>query len=697
MKKNTAHFHGFSLIEVMIAVFVLSVGILAVAKFQGTLLQSGSETKAKTAALTLAEQKIDDLRSFGQITAGTDCSGATCSWPAFTASELNSKPMAFAYIDENEGGRLAPNTTFNLNFNNENYKRTWKVKDKDSLGMSDKLKSMKWVEVSVEWQDQNEETQTVSLESLIPAISPALTDVANPGAGASPTPPNFTYTPGAAPDVIKVAINAGDGQFKETSKVLPDVSHDGVNNLVTFSAVTYTTTANGSSIDNIDEYATVNCNCTFNASPGLGYTPARFKWDNSKKEIYSARGIVTTKVTGYGNNGLNSEAVGDVCDICCRDHHDSNENTPEASIKYSPLSNYIAITGDHQHYDSDGVATTSGNYVEACRLKVIDGILSTFQDWQLKTATVLPNSYLSDNSASTQADYKAYVSDYITNYPSLPTPLSDRNLTDIPTGQSNQIQIRNIYIDDVEQTGGQYTDCIDGIGISDDPCQFTNILAITPFTEINLSKLANWTTANSAGTALAGNPSPCPPADTDGIITCVTNEAIVDEAVDENNYSRGSALAVSPSLPGIERIVAYANPDNTGITGTAALSSGDFETTKDEAIIDANPHSDYISLTVSTNLTALGISGAFKFCGGTGGTSNKQALVNGVIIKVNGDDCTTDSSNYEYTCPILSGTTAIIEAIGSNATNIPVILGLVTGPVNLTANADKITLCATGL
>jgi type II secretory pathway pseudopilin PulG len=706
MKKYMKKSFGFSLIEVMLAVFVLSIGILAVAKFQGSLLQSGSNTKAKTAALTLAQQKIDDLRGFGQIEVGSDCGGGTdpCTWSDFTPAELATKQMAYVYIDDNKGGRFAPNTTFNLAFNNENYQRIWEVKD--NIDEPEKLDSMKWVKVSVAWQDQNGDTQTVSLESLIPAISPALTNIAIPGAGASPTPPNFTYTPGAAPDVIKVEIDAGDGQYKETSKVLPDVSQDGDNNLVTFSAVTFTTSLGVSTIDNIDEYSTVNCNCTFNGT-GSGFTPSRFVWNDATKEVFDKRGEVVTKITATeDNNGSGSETVlANVCTQCCRDHHDSNDST----AKYVPGT---ASSGNHTHYNSSGTAVTTGDYVEACRLKSIDGILSTFQDWQLKTTTTIPSSYLADDTA-TQTAYKDYVADYISNYTeggALPTAPTSRDITSLPQGATQQLLVRAIYIDEVEQESSEYTTCVNGIGVADDACENVNPIRITPFAEINLTKLANWKIANNTTVASGtdtqandlANESPCPPSDTSAMTTCVTDEDIVDEGLDENNYSRG--LVVAGDVAGTERIIAYLNPDNTGITGTAAIqpesgsvdgsSQDDKNTTTTDARIEENPHSDYVEVTVAAGLTTYGISGDILFCTGTK-NNEKSGLVAALTLTISGTSgsCSTNKqgNSYDYTCTgMVAGSNTTLSATGSNA--FPSSFNF--NPLSAGQTGQTITLCA---
>ena len=60
MKRITKS-HGFSLIEVMIALLVLAVGILGISKLQGTLIRNTSDANQRTVAVSVAQQKIDDL------------------------------------------------------------------------------------------------------------------------------------------------------------------------------------------------------------------------------------------------------------------------------------------------------------------------------------------------------------------------------------------------------------------------------------------------------------------------------------------------------------------------------------------------------------------------------------------------------------------------------------------------------------
>jgi prepilin-type N-terminal cleavage/methylation domain-containing protein len=52
---------GFTLIEVMAAVFILTVGVVSVAALAGGMLASGQQSKYMTLAASLASEKLEDL------------------------------------------------------------------------------------------------------------------------------------------------------------------------------------------------------------------------------------------------------------------------------------------------------------------------------------------------------------------------------------------------------------------------------------------------------------------------------------------------------------------------------------------------------------------------------------------------------------------------------------------------------------
>ncbi|MEO5362001.1 MAG: prepilin-type N-terminal cleavage/methylation domain-containing protein [Magnetococcus sp. DMHC-8] len=62
---------GFTLVEAMVALLILSVGMLALGRLQGSMTQSSAQAKARTEALRLAEGKIEELRGFSSLAAVT--------------------------------------------------------------------------------------------------------------------------------------------------------------------------------------------------------------------------------------------------------------------------------------------------------------------------------------------------------------------------------------------------------------------------------------------------------------------------------------------------------------------------------------------------------------------------------------------------------------------------------------------------
>lgn len=139
MKHNTAKVRGFTLIEILVSLIILSGGLLAVAKFQVFVLQSGTDSKQRTEAVLLGQQKLELLRSFVQIAACSGCSN-------YSANITNGSDTA--------SGRNAVFT------------RTWTVTTSTNP-------AYKTVEMKVTWADMHGVTQTVVLNSRITNADPA--------------------------------------------------------------------------------------------------------------------------------------------------------------------------------------------------------------------------------------------------------------------------------------------------------------------------------------------------------------------------------------------------------------------------------------------------------------------------------------------------------------------------------------------
>jgi type IV pilus assembly protein PilV len=57
--------HGFSLVEILITLFVLSVGLLAICGLTSGVMRSNAFSNKLTTATTLAQEKIEELRGRG--------------------------------------------------------------------------------------------------------------------------------------------------------------------------------------------------------------------------------------------------------------------------------------------------------------------------------------------------------------------------------------------------------------------------------------------------------------------------------------------------------------------------------------------------------------------------------------------------------------------------------------------------------
>ena len=84
MKTSISRARGFSLIEVLIAVVIMSVGLLALAALQIGIVRASSEAKTQTMAINLARDKLEDLVTYKLLEEPTNtCNAATMAGSLF--------------------------------------------------------------------------------------------------------------------------------------------------------------------------------------------------------------------------------------------------------------------------------------------------------------------------------------------------------------------------------------------------------------------------------------------------------------------------------------------------------------------------------------------------------------------------------------------------------------------------------------
>jgi type IV pilus modification protein PilV len=158
---------GFSMLEMLVAMVILSVGLLAIAGLQTKLISYGANSKENNVAESLAKQKMEQLRRAGFNFLPTPAPGNT----SISASDT---PSSF-------------NSDFTATFN-----RTWTISNGPTAA------NYRLVSVAVSWVNSANITKNVTLFSYITQFDPL--DFANltvpPGLATSPISTITDWKPG---------------------------------------------------------------------------------------------------------------------------------------------------------------------------------------------------------------------------------------------------------------------------------------------------------------------------------------------------------------------------------------------------------------------------------------------------------------------------------------------------------------------
>jgi type IV pilus modification protein PilV len=136
---------GFALIEALVALLVVSFGLLAIASFQYTLSRSSDVAKQRSEATRIAQAEMDRLRSFGQ-----------------RQSDGNPTDTRYTYVDDvvTRSAWTVPGVTTNTTYT---MSRTVTVPS-PAPSSGDRFR---WVNIAVSWVDRANQTQQVALNSVI--------------------------------------------------------------------------------------------------------------------------------------------------------------------------------------------------------------------------------------------------------------------------------------------------------------------------------------------------------------------------------------------------------------------------------------------------------------------------------------------------------------------------------------------------
>jgi type II secretory pathway pseudopilin PulG len=655
---------GFSLIEGLFSALILAIALLGLAGFHAAALQDGSLVKARSVAANLAQEKLDDLRGFTRLLDNpTTTTVDECAAPTFCFSEI----AANAGGREIGGGTSLVLPAGAVSGYTDSYTLGWTVTCApeaagSALSFSATCNAAtvaKLVTVMLTWTDSKGAAQSTSLQGVIYALDPSKMALAT-ATSFSTQAPKAGYTPIGVPDAVPVPINTGTGEYKESSKPVPDIVSNGAGAEVSFDAVSYVSDgAGGFETTTQEEFSTVACECAFNGS-ATAYSPSRTIWNGSG--LVTQIGDQITKPVGSAANGQS-----DLCTACCRDHHDVSDST---QAKYDPdrPSTEYEVGGNHKHYwyancvagtlgqtsgcnssDKDPAngysVVDSGAYLESCRFKRVDGFWRLWQDWRLVKMTVMPSKYL--ETPANLDDYVNHIEAVVdntvrvdSNNGSTTIPaLANRDITFTANGETEQLLGRAIYVDRIYEEDDPstldatyYSEVVALIDASED------WLNIVPFYEANLTLLIDWASSDTSNATVSSAP--------------IVNINNVSSGY-YDSFSRGLVTAVSG---GSATIAATTRLHNSGVTGGINTSSPSYGIS---AYDNTGPLSDSITVTVPNAPSSAGISGKFI-------RANVSVVFS--TLQVTGATCTlltAIGNELPYSCTVTSGSSPTLNYASS--------------------------------
>ena len=162
---------GIGMVEVLLALLVLGVGMLALGRLTALALREIEIGRARATAVQLAREKFEDLRSFAQLDAG----------PAgiFGFDEIGTSTGG---AETGEGRLQLPAGA--LEIDGLEFTRAWTTSplylcDAEAAATADRCASgrrpdLLWITMTLAWTDLNGSEGSVIVEAAIAAFEPAL-------------------------------------------------------------------------------------------------------------------------------------------------------------------------------------------------------------------------------------------------------------------------------------------------------------------------------------------------------------------------------------------------------------------------------------------------------------------------------------------------------------------------------------------
>lgn len=589
---------GFSLIEVLIAVVVLSVGLLALAALQSNLTRASSESKAQTTALGLAQQELETIRdgvASGSYLTLADASSTT-STVGNTQFSQSRRVDRYVFRTSTGASPCAAAAQFVRLGETQDTLTGSAIAALSSC--YDTSRDFKRVEVSVGWTDAGNNARSVVMADIVSSASSTDSlNLADDSASGNRGPQVRIFDPSTQSGVIPIAVGtdaANRNQSVAATDPKPQTYGTSGKVSTNFTVQTYVADGTGFLLQKNFETSLISCRCSVaSGTPSTGgpYSPSY--WDGDK---FTSRAIVTGKAHGAMVTSVDQDSL---CTVCCRDHHDKTGET----VQFDPFRISTDFTGgDHNHYLRSGsgsastftLASTAGNqYDEACRLVRVDGLFQVTTDPQLENLVLLNTTGTTAApviDTTTRTAYSTFARNYITSiynavvagtaqaalidYTPDPDGLSQTDPVPLAgAGQQRQLSARALFIDWLHPDTRAKLACAGSTSTvcTQDYPAYTSLTIhqIFPFLTVNLTGIGEWTAANV-------------PADTSTVKISVTNDAIPTDR--DNSYSRGRVTSIAAGNAKAT-IATYRGP--AGLTDQEPISWHDRGSNAAGTVLDA--------------------------------------------------------------------------------------------------------------
>lgn len=574
---------GFSLIEVLIAVLVLSTGMLALAALQATLTRNSVEAKARSQAMALAVEIAENTRSAAsrnssQYSALAVGPGVWADWTSPVGTAPDNSNSYQTRVDVTRFVRSSVATACGGAANTPCF-----VESTATGAVSTTTAEFKRLDVSVRWTDAAGDSRLITVTDVVSSAtddkSDAVKNMQAKNLGGVGAPVARISRPNEI-GMIPIAVSADQDTSASNPKPVLTGRERGRTDETQFQIQTYSDTADPNTVT-LDRYLDVRvlgCRCELGALPpissGGGGNPSvaekQFKnpffripqqpayWNGSSYVISKNIGIGTDR--GYLDLD-HPDQNPELCFTCCLDRHE----VAGQERKFDPFAPASISANKYNPYGTSFVAA-SGNgadYVDSCKFIRVDGVFRVTTDANLDLMNFLETQTGQSQSVPTSSattSYQSLVIDFLkakygaanhsdpigagglgTTYASILT--QPANIAFNSASDPNRfLHNRGLYVDYIEPEARAAI-------AADCPSSMTSaqlqicLLKHLPFFSINTTDIAQW--VSQAGISVVN----------------VSNQALNSET----EVSRGY---VDPIAVGTETVAGSMQRSNTGLADT---------------------------------------------------------------------------------------------------------------------------------